>query len=170
MFSKNRQTTTTSDNRDTTRSKSASGVPSIISPDMTITGDISSTGDVQIDGAVDGDVKAETLTVGEQGTVNGTVRVDKVRILGRINGELHAESATLLASAKVIGDVVHESLSIEAGAMIEGHCRRRNQADVTEKGSTARPADSGKETPAKVASSNEVKPLANGRRHSAETS
>jgi cytoskeletal protein CcmA (bactofilin family) len=101
-------------------------VPSIVSPDMTITGNVNSQGDVQIDGKVDGDVAAETLTIGEGGTINGTVRARTLRVLGVVTGEIQAEDVTLMASARVQGDVIHASLAIEAGAHIEGHCRRHD--------------------------------------------
>ena len=108
------------------------GVPSIISPEMTITGNVVSNGDVQVDGTVDGDVRAEILTIGEKGTINGTVRAATLRVLGHIDGEIQAGDVTILANARVRGDVVHESLAIEAGAMIEGHCRRHAHAEAEE--------------------------------------
>jgi cytoskeletal protein CcmA (bactofilin family) len=109
------------------QNRASAAVPSIVSPEMTVTGNLVSSGEVQIDGLVDGDVQAESLTVGEQGQINGTVQAGHLRVLGHIDGEIHADNVTVLASARVNGDVVHESLAIEAGAMIEGHCRRRSQ-------------------------------------------
>lgn len=122
--------------------RSTSGVPSIVSPEMTVTGNVVTSGEMQVDGAVDGDVRAENLTVGENGRINGVVEASNLRVLGRIEGEIHAANVTVLASARVDGDVVHESLAIEAGAMIEGHCRRRPE-DATAKlpGRQGKPGD-----------------------------
>ena len=46
-----------------------------------------------------------------------------LRITGDLvsDGEIHVDGA-------VIGDVLHEDLSIEAGAFLEGHCRRLDSA------------------------------------------
>ena len=43
--------------------------PSILSSDLVITGSISSEGEVQLDGEVRGDVRAGTLTIGEEASV-----------------------------------------------------------------------------------------------------
>ena len=107
------------------QAKSGGGVPSIISPDLTITGDLNSSGDIQVDGTVKGDVTADTLTIGEQGQVEGKVRGERVRVCGTVEGEIEGGTVTLAASARVLGDVVHDSLAIEPGAHLEGHCRRR---------------------------------------------
>lgn len=132
MRLRNKARTTAANGQDVAQTgRGASGVPSIVSPEMTVTGNLSSNGDVQVDGTVDGDVRAETLTIGEDGVINGTVRAGTLRVLGRIDGEIQAGDVTILASAHVCGDVVHESLAIEAGARIEGHCRRYPR-DTTE--------------------------------------
>ena len=107
------------------QAKSGGGVPSIVSPDLTITGDLNSSGDIQVDGTVKGDVTADTLTIGEQGQVEGKVRGERVRVCGTVEGEIEGGTVTLAASARVLGDVVHDSLAIEPGAHLEGHCRRR---------------------------------------------
>jgi cytoskeletal protein CcmA (bactofilin family) len=112
------------------QAKAAGGVPSIISPDLTITGDLNSSGDIQVDGTVRGDVTADTLTIGEQGQVEGKVRGERVRVCGTVEGEIEGGTVTLAASARVLGDIVHDSLAIEPGAHLEGHCRRRGASSV----------------------------------------
>jgi len=106
-------------------SRKASDVPSIISPDMTVTGNLSSAGDIQVDGRVDGDVDAANLTIGQNGTIEGTIQAHAVQVHGTVSGEIRASSVTLAATARIHGDIVHESLAIEAGAYLDGHCRRR---------------------------------------------
>jgi len=101
-----------------------SGVPSIISADLSIVGDLTSHGDLQVDGVVDGDITSRTLTIGENAKVNGSISADRMRICGTVTGQLRAESVVLAKTAKVQGDVIHETLEIEAGAFIEGSIRR----------------------------------------------
>ncbi len=101
-----------------------SSVPSIISPDMTIRGDLTGVGDLQIEGKVFGRIDVGQLVVAEGGAVEGEIVAKTVRICGTMTGSIQAGSVTLAATAKVQGDIHHEILAIEAGAQLEGQCRR----------------------------------------------
>lgn len=133
MFSKNNKSSSSIGGEETvvsdpprgTKSDSAkSGVPSIISADLTITGNLKSEGDIQVDGKVEGDIDTRTLTIGEGARVKGAITCDSVRVCGAVDGSLQAQSVVLAKTAKVIGDIMHDSLAIEAGAFIEGNIKR----------------------------------------------
>ncbi len=109
----------------------ASGVPSIISPDLKIIGDLKSGGDIQIDGTVDGDINSRLLTIGEQAVVEGCIVADTVRISGTVKGQIKARIVHLDKLARVIGDVTHETLTMEAGASLEGQVKRMEPARAT---------------------------------------
>ena len=102
----------------------ASGVPSIISPDLKIVGDLKSHGDIQIDGTIEGDINSRLLTVGEQAVVEGCIVADTVRISGTVKGQIKARMVHLDKDARVTGDLTHETLTMEAGALLEGQVRR----------------------------------------------
>jgi len=108
--------------------KAATGVPSIISPDLTITGNLKSNGDIQIDGTVEGDIDSRLLTIGQAAHVNGSIVAETVRISGKVEGQVKAKNVTLDKTAKVIGDITHESLTMEAGAQFEGRVSRMQNA------------------------------------------
>nr|WP_242390524.1 polymer-forming cytoskeletal protein [Pararhodospirillum photometricum] len=99
-------------------------MPSIISADLTITGDLASAGEIQIDGRVEGDIRCVTLIIGISGSVTGEIRAERLRMHGSVNGQVNAKSVFLASTARMTGDIVHESLAIEPGAYMEGHCRR----------------------------------------------
>ncbi|SDE93872.1 bactofilin family protein [Rhodospira trueperi] len=99
-------------------------VPSIISADLTITGDMVSAGEIHIDGRVEGDIKCASLIIGISGAVTGEVSAQTVRMHGSVSGQVIAKSVFLASTARMVGDVTHESLAIEPGAFMEGHCRR----------------------------------------------
>jgi len=101
----------------------ASGVPTIISADMAIRGNVNSAGEVQLDGALDGDIKAATLIVGEKASVKGEIICEQVTIRGRVEGGIRAKQVALAATAHIVGDILHSSLSVESGAHFEGNCR-----------------------------------------------
>lgn len=113
-----------SETGDTAARRQPSGVPSIISADLTIEGNLVSHGDLQVDGTVKGDIRSRTLTLGEMGQIEGAVDAETVRICGQVEGEVRAATVVVTKTAKVHGDIVHDSLAIEAGAFIDGHCRR----------------------------------------------
>jgi cytoskeletal protein CcmA (bactofilin family) len=97
---------------------------SILSNDLVVKGSIVSEGEVQLDGKVEGDVRASTLTIGEEATVKGEVISENVVIRGRVEGSVRARQVQLASTARVEGDVIHASLAIESGAYFDGHCKR----------------------------------------------
>ena len=100
------------------------GMPSIISADLRVVGDLHCAGEIQVEGKVEGDIKSKSVTVGEGAQVKGGIHAEAVRVSGTVKGQIEATSVTLAKTAKVKGDVVHKTLSIEAGAQLEGNCRR----------------------------------------------
>lgn len=98
--------------------------PSLISADLRIVGDLSSAGDIHIDGTVEGDIRSAKLLVGEGSQVHGSIAADEVRVCGTVVGQIQARRVELTRTARVTGDIVHELLSIESGAHLEGNCRR----------------------------------------------
>ena len=111
-------------------------MPSLISAQLTVKGDLASEGDLQIDGNVQGDVHSKTLTIGESGTVNGSITAETVLIAGTSLGQIRARTVSLVRSARVQGDIWHESLAIEAGAQFEGSCKRLGTGGETEVAAT----------------------------------
>lgn len=99
--------------------------PSIISADMKVVGNLQSGGDVQIEGSVEGDIKSRTVTIGEKAHINGSINAETANILGRINGKLNASKVRIAKTANLQGDINYQILSIEEGAVIDGHIRRK---------------------------------------------
>ncbi|MEM7170604.1 MAG: polymer-forming cytoskeletal protein [Pseudomonadota bacterium] len=126
---------------------SSGAVPSIISADLQITGDVKSTGDIQIDGQVKGDVHSKTLTVGEAAQINGSLSGDRIRICGSVTGTVRGPAVILAKTAKVLGDIVHDSLEIEAGAFIEGNIMRMDTAKGQKSAAKAAASSMGSKAP-----------------------
>ena len=103
--------------------------PSSISGNLTIAGNLSTEGEVQIDGTVEGDVSCCRLTIGEHATVTGEIAADEVVVRGQIDGRIRAKKVELTSTARVNGDIWHDSLAIEAGAFLDGHCRRNGSEE-----------------------------------------
>ncbi|MEQ9491201.1 MAG: polymer-forming cytoskeletal protein [Alphaproteobacteria bacterium] len=105
-------------------SSSRTKVPSIVAENLHIVGNLQSDGDIQVEGIVDGDISTNKLTVGSGATVNGAIIGDEITISGTVNGQITARAIRLTRTAKVVGDINHDSLSIEAGAFVQGLCKR----------------------------------------------
>ena len=101
--------------------------PSLINGDLQVAGNLRSQSEVRVDGNVDGDVFAHSLTIGEKGTINGEIVADDVVVGGRVNGRIRARKVQLGKSAHVIGDIWYELLEVDSGALVEGHCKRTDK-------------------------------------------
>ncbi len=99
-------------------------VPSIISQTTTVNGDIISDGIIHVDGHVEGDVSCEELVIGLKGSVIGKVTANHLHLYGVLQGQAVVDQLFIAKTAKLIGDAVHNSIAIEPGAYIDGHCIR----------------------------------------------
>jgi cytoskeletal protein CcmA (bactofilin family) len=96
---------------------------SILRADLIVKGTLLAAGDVQLDGKLEGDVRASRLIVGEKAIIIGDVSAEEAIIHGRIEGNISASKTQLGSTCHVEGNLLHRSLSIEAGAFFEGNCR-----------------------------------------------
>lgn len=99
-------------------------MPSILSAGMSIEGDIVSEGEVHILGHHSGNIVARKLTLGEGGTITGTVEAESAIINGTLSGRLSAVNLVLGKTAAVTADIVYVSMRMEPGAAYEGYSRR----------------------------------------------
>ncbi|HHI75629.1 MAG TPA: polymer-forming cytoskeletal family protein [Gammaproteobacteria bacterium] len=101
-------------------------VSTVIGKDTEITGDIAFEGGLHLDGKVVGNVSGRdegvsSLTVSEQGAIEGDVRVDVLILNGTVVGDVYANERVELASqAKVTGTVYYRLLEMAMGAEVNG--------------------------------------------------
>ena len=105
----------------------ARAAPSIISANLHIVGNLKTEGEIQVDGVIDGDVSAQSLTIGAHARISGELVAEDVVVHGQIHGKITARTVRLAKTAKVIGDILHDVLAIEAGAHIEGQLKRKEE-------------------------------------------
>lgn len=104
--------------------------PSVISSNMNILGNIISSGFVDIDGTVEGNVKCNSTTIRVNGKIQGDVVADVVQIYGQVEGLVKAKEVHLYKTARVTGIIMHESLSIEDGAEVDGKFKRTDNVFI----------------------------------------
>jgi cytoskeletal protein CcmA (bactofilin family) len=95
-------------------------VASLIAEDLAIEGGLSGDVELHIDGIVRGDVHVARLSIGETGSVEGSVQADSVDCRGRVTGSINAAQVRLFGAAHVDGDISHDQLTIETGAYFQG--------------------------------------------------
>ena len=92
----------------------AGAADTLISKEAKITGNIEFTGVLYIDGHVKGDIAAEEtenslLTIGQNGHVEGEIKVPHILIFGRVTGDVRAlEHVELMSDARVEGNVYYQ--------------------------------------------------------------
>ncbi|MEA3010910.1 MAG: hypothetical protein QOJ91_2602 [Sphingomonadales bacterium] len=94
--------------------------PSMIGSGILIDGSIEADADLQIRGRVLGDVRCETLVLGEQGEIRGNVEADRVWLSGRVEGAIETGDLAIEATARVKGDLTYSRIRMADGAVVQG--------------------------------------------------
>jgi cytoskeletal protein CcmA (bactofilin family) len=108
---------------------SKTAAPSILSLDLQVTGDIVTSGELHVSGTVKGDITAKKVTIGQGGSVIGAIETESALVAGALTGRLTASSIMLAATARVVADITHVALTIEHGAVFDGHSRHVDSID-----------------------------------------
>ena len=101
--------------------KESGTIPSIISDGTEFKGNVKTSAEIQIDGGLNGNVKADKVLIGINGNVRGNITAQFLRICGRIEGEIKAETLHLVKTASVKGNMYKKTISIEPGAKLIGN-------------------------------------------------
>ncbi len=116
MFSRSRT--------DSARKPGSPGL-SFIGAEAVVSGDINSDAHFHVDGRIDGHVRCSALCQGKTGIVAGNIHAEDARIAGLVEGAVFASNLTLEASARIKGDITYQTISIAAGAQVDGRLARR---------------------------------------------
>jgi cytoskeletal protein CcmA (bactofilin family) len=92
----------------------------VIQADLTIIGDLQTDGHIEVDGRVIGNVNGSSVTVSENGQVEGSILAETVTIFGIAVGPVQANKVLIGSSAQVVGNIFHNELTVEPGAYHEG--------------------------------------------------
>jgi hypothetical protein len=71
---------------------------STLSAGVKYEGNISGAGELQVDGSLKGDIRVVRVTIGEGGSVEGTVHADVLDVRGRVSGAIVAKQVKLHAT------------------------------------------------------------------------
>jgi cytoskeletal protein CcmA (bactofilin family) len=93
---------------------------SVILSGTNVTGNVYCEGDILIDGTLRGSLRAQRLTVGLEGVIEGDVSADEVTVRGAVKGPIHARHIHLESGAEVEGDITTTTIAIDTGARLTG--------------------------------------------------
>jgi cytoskeletal protein CcmA (bactofilin family) len=94
--------------------------PSILSEGFSFRGEISAKGAIHVEGALNGQIQVDELTIGARGQVEGVVTCSSLHIKGKFSGTATCNELIVTSSATVDGHVVYQTLSVQKGASIKG--------------------------------------------------
>lgn len=109
-------------------------INSLIGPGTEICGNVVFSGGLHIDGKIEGNVSAAEeatmaiLTLSEQGSIKGDVRVPHVILNGIVEGNVYAaEKAELEVNARINGNLYYNLIEMAMGAEVNGSLIRSTE-------------------------------------------
>jgi cytoskeletal protein CcmA (bactofilin family) len=109
-------------------------IDTLIGAKTRINGDVEFVGGFHLDGYINGNVKSEldsgaTLSVSEQGCIEGSVIVTNIVLNGIVKGDIEAgDRVEMGPKARVLGSVHYKTIETAVGAQINGKLIHRGKA------------------------------------------
>lgn len=102
-------------------------IPSLIAKGFIVTGNITDGHCIEIEGTVNGDVGANSITIRENGVVNGNIKCKILNIKGIFKGNATAEKINISDTSTISGILEYNLLSVDYGANINCELKRVQQ-------------------------------------------
>ncbi len=102
---------------------------SIIDDGIAVEGSIEFSGELLIRGRLSGKVTGDTVTIAEEGTVKADMKIKRMTVGGRFDGEVQAaDELIILPNGQCRGKVICKNLVVQEGGILN--------ADVSQLGTT----------------------------------
>jgi cytoskeletal protein CcmA (bactofilin family) len=104
-------------------------IDTVIAQHCKLEGDLDSENSVKVDGVINGTLRCKGCAIiGETGLVKGDVYSTELLIIGKLEGNVHAENLHLHATAHITGEINTRTLQIDTGARYSGTVTMREEA------------------------------------------
>ena len=110
----------------------------VIAKGLKIVGSVTAEGLVEVNGQIEGEMHCTSVIVSRGARVCGTIAAERVVVDGTVEGPIQGGEVILKSQAHVVGDIHHQSLSIESGAYFDGRSQRMRAANGREPEKLAR--------------------------------
>ena len=105
----------------------------MIGESVTITGMIKAENEVTVQGAIDGDVECNHVTINKSGNVKGSIKTNSMIVEGIAEGELNVdELLNIKSEGKVNGKIFYGEIEIEEGGKLSGEINHRDKDNKQE--------------------------------------
>lgn len=94
--------------------------PTIISEGSSIDGNLSYKGSVHLDGKFKGNIKADKVIMGKNGSFNGTMIAESITVSGSVKGDIQSQTLIIKAGSKVAARIQYEQIQMQPGALVTG--------------------------------------------------
>jgi cytoskeletal protein CcmA (bactofilin family) len=109
----------------------------IVSANITIEGKFKSTGNIRLDCTIIGEVDSESIYIGQNSDIKGTVNCENIIVAGKITGNVYCKGKMHIKETGVIdGDIEVNILSMDEGSTFTGKCTKRKPEPVKVDGTT----------------------------------
>ncbi|MGJ0395280.1 MAG: bactofilin family protein [Methylocystis sp.] len=106
---------------------------------VTLKGELSASDLVIVDGAIEGDVSARVLQVGQGGVIRGNVSATEADVAGWISDHIEIKQLLVVrASGRVEGKITYGEIELEKGAVIAGDLTALEDYRAAKPAATAR--------------------------------
>ncbi len=112
-----------------TRKSEGKATPTILSNDIKVEGDVVSKGLIEIEGHVKGSIRAKSIIIRENGSVEGELSSESLNIRGKFQGNINSKTISISNKANVTGNIEYLTLSVEDGACIDGQFKRTEEKE-----------------------------------------
>lgn len=103
----------------------------IIGPGTTLRGELKSAGTVRVDGALEGNLNAEWVIIGEKGSIQGNVKSKGMIIGGKVKGNIRSDDLVeIKPKGEVSGEIYTTNLIIMEGAVFEGRSYMQGSREI----------------------------------------
>ncbi len=102
--------------------------PTILGAGSRFVGNLTAKNTLQIHGLFDGDIIADTVIVGVNGMINGTLKAKQLFLHGTITGPVIANEASIFPTAQINGELQYAKLNIINNDKLE--CKLKKIAPV----------------------------------------
>ena len=93
---------------------------------------VTAEGLVEVNGQIEGDVHCTSLTVSPKAQIVGSITAERVVVAGRVEGPIQGGDVVLKSQGHVVGDIRHQSLTIEKGAYFDGRASQAHGSNGSE--------------------------------------
>ena len=105
----------------------------MIGEGVTITGTIKAENEVTIQGAIDGDVECNSVTISKSGNFKGNIKTNTMIVEGKAEGELNVNDVLNIKSeGNVNGKIFYGEIQIEEGGKLSGEINHRDKNNKQE--------------------------------------